>query len=488
MVRLLIFSSLLLFPVVQVASQENKVTFGLETVGGYSYWDKVPFWLRSNHYGSIPPGNVTLGILGSARKDYDLEKSRGFDWGAAVEGRFDIGKTSFATLVEGYGKIRLGAFEFRAGRSREIMGLCDTLLTSGSFSISGNALGIPKIQVSVPEFTYLPFLNNLFAMKGNYVHGWLGEVIMHPVDSNIYKKTYLHQKSLYVRFGKPAWKLKLYGGFNHQVFWGNERSYAGEDFELSPLESYLYVIIGKSYSNKSIADSKVGNHLGSFDLGLEYNFEKVTLLLYRQNFYDASALFYLANIADGLNGLSLANKSRNTQLFRWKRLLFEFVYTKNQAGQSGSPDTPTPYEQYYNHYQYAKGWSYNDINLGNPFMTTRTQVRQELPSDPWEYFINNRVIVFHLGFEGSILQWNFLVKGSWSKNYGTYSTTDEDQTTDIAEPGYYGIFGEQNQLSTYLACERPFGKGFVLKFSGGFDAGELYYNTFGAFCGISKTF
>ena len=43
-------------------------------------------------------------------------------------------------------------------------------------------------------------------------------------DGNILQiETYLHQKSLYGRFGKPEWKWKLYGGFNHQVFWGNEK-------------------------------------------------------------------------------------------------------------------------------------------------------------------------------------------------------------------------------------------------------------------------
>ena len=40
-------------------------------------------------------------------------------------------------------------------------------------------------------------------------------------DGNVLQiGTYLHQKSLYGRFGKPEWKLKLYGGFNHQVIVG----------------------------------------------------------------------------------------------------------------------------------------------------------------------------------------------------------------------------------------------------------------------------
>ena len=64
-----------------------------------------------------------------------------FDWGASFEGRANLGQGSNLILIEGYGKIRLSIFEFRAGRSKEIMGLCDTTLSSGSFSVSGNNLG-----------------------------------------------------------------------------------------------------------------------------------------------------------------------------------------------------------------------------------------------------------------------------------------------------------------------------------------------------------
>jgi len=50
-----------------------------------------------------------------------------------------VGNKSNFTLIEGYGKLRISVFEIRAGRTKEIIGLCDTSLSSGSFSISGNA-------------------------------------------------------------------------------------------------------------------------------------------------------------------------------------------------------------------------------------------------------------------------------------------------------------------------------------------------------------
>ena len=98
--------------------------------------------------------------------------------------------TSFI-LVEGYGKIKLSIFEFRAGRTKEVMGLCDTSLSSGCWSISGNALGIPKVQVSIPEFYFIPWFGQLFAFKGNYAHGWLGNVPMRRQDGDTALNRYL---------------------------------------------------------------------------------------------------------------------------------------------------------------------------------------------------------------------------------------------------------------------------------------------------------
>ena len=107
-----------------------------------------------------------------------IAKTRILDWGASVEGRANIGDKSNFTLIEGYGKVRISIFEIRAGRSKEIMGLCDTSLTSGAWAVSGNALGIPKVQISIPEFYSLPLFGKLFAFKGNFAHGWIGETSM----------------------------------------------------------------------------------------------------------------------------------------------------------------------------------------------------------------------------------------------------------------------------------------------------------------------
>ena len=486
----ILFALAFLLLVRTVNGQVGNYNFNVQALGGYTTPDVVPFWLRSNQYGSIPLDGASLSLIGSARKEYDLSKDKLFDWGASFEGRANLGQGSNLTLIEGYGKIRLSIFEFRAGRSKEIMGLCDTTLSSGAFSISGNNLGIPKVEISVPEFFMVPGLGQLFSFKGNFSHGWMGDVLMNQywAADTAEVNTYFHQVSLYGRLGKPSWRLKLYGGFNHQVIWCNGQDYYNDDFTLSPLETYIYVVTGKRYSAGNIQFERLGNHQGSIDLGMEYVFDKVKVFLYRINFYEAGALSHFANIQDGLNGISIENSHQSGKKVQWKKLLFEFLYTKNQAGEPWSPPTPTPFENYCNHGQYINGWSYLNTGLGNPFITVRTDAREGLPSHPRDYFINNRVAAIHAGCEGTLKKTNYVLKASWSKNYGTYRTTDEEQSTDILNPGAYGIFGVQDQLSTYLQMKRDFNNGLNLGCIATFDYGELLNNSFGVFFIVSEFF
>src|SRR4030065_248515 len=114
--KLCLTSLLILIPFLSIISQSGHLSFDIEALGGYISSDKIPFWLRSNQYGSIPLDNASLSLLGSARKDYDLAKTRIFDWGASFEGRLNVGNNVNLILVEGYGKIRVSIFELKAGR------------------------------------------------------------------------------------------------------------------------------------------------------------------------------------------------------------------------------------------------------------------------------------------------------------------------------------------------------------------------------------
>lgn len=474
-----------------VSGQVRNYNFTVQTLGGYTTPGVVPFWLRSNQFGSIPLDGASLSFIGSARKDYEPSKDKLFDWGASFEGRANLGQGSNLTLIEGYGKVRLGIFELRAGRSKKITGFCDSTLTSGSWAISGTNLGIPEVELSVRDFWSLPWFGQLFAFKGNFSHGWMGEMDMsrYILHDTVNVTSYLHQKSLYGRFGKPSWRMKLYGGFNHQVVWGDEQAYYLNEYTLTPIQTYYYVITGKRYSNGYIQDERQGNHLGSIDLGLEYQFENIRLTLYRQSIYEAGGLAHLANIEDGLNGIILENSRYEGQSYSWKKFLIELLYTKKQSKDAWSPIADQIYfERYYNHGQYVQGWSYNGMGLGTPFIGTRTFIRRELPTAPRDYFVNNRVIVLNFGGEGNIQSIACLFKITWSKNFGTYFTADDEDGAGIDDAGIYGVFGEQEQFSTYFELNKVVNNKLNVGLIGAYDSGNLYYNSFGVFLKASYTF
>jgi hypothetical protein len=129
------------------------------------------------------------------------------------------------------------------------------------------------------------------------------------------------------------------------------------------------------------------------------------------------------------------------------------------------------------------------INVGNPFISTRSYTREGLATDPGDYFINNRVVAFHFGFEGSIQKLDFILKTSYSLNYGTFATSEAGRSMGSARfPPMYGIFGEKKQFSAYLDVNRKLKHGVNIGFTGAFDAGELYYNSVGVLCRVSKSF
>lgn len=467
----------------------------------------VPFWMRSDQFGSVPIPGASASFIGRIIKEYQVVDTvkKLIDWGFGFEGRTNIGKGSNAVIIEAYSKIRLGIFQLKAGRTKDVMGLNgDTTLSSGNFAISGNALGIPKVEISIPNYWRLPILGGIFSVKGNFAHGWLGrtkildslslenpgkkDLVFYTNNNN--PDTYFHQKSFYLRLGKPHWKLNLIGGFNHQVFWGNETAAYGNSYKLSSAETFYYVAIGKAYGAPGIPRSKIGNQIGSIDVGAKYDFKRINVFLYRQTFYDVGALSKLANLKDGINGIYIENKQKSKLTgFNWKKLLFEFIYSKDQAGYPWSKPTASGDEDYYNNYYYVKGWSYKGYALGSPLFTEKTNAKIGQATRPADYFINNRIIALNLGFSGSFKDFQITSKVSYSHNYGTFGTSIYGNSTGHTRyPQSENLFVPVKQLSLYLESSKQIRNGYNFAIATSFDQGKLLNNSIGIIAKIKKSF
>lgn len=455
-------------------AQKEQVHASVEAKATATTGNTVPFWFRSNQGGNVPLKGSSAALLASVYREYDTTNKTRVDWSFGASGRVNAGYKVKALLLEAFGRLKVGVFELEAGRSKQVTGLYDTSLSSGSFTLSGNALAVPHVQVAVPRFSYL-LGGKLFAFQGNVSHGWLGTV---PIQDNYSKiklaSTYLHQFSLYGRLAKPEWKLQLFGGINHQVTWGSEKKMYEDKFTLSQVQSYLYAVSGKTYQDGHGISSKLGNHLGSIDMALKYNFSRYSLFAYRQNFYDEGALYSFANIRDGLNGISLTNKKGPGKNFGWHKVLLEVLNTKNQAGETWSKYTKSGDENYYNNYVYAEGWSYRGVGLGTPFISEKNTTRKGLPNDTTDYFNNNRVLLVHLGVEGNVKDWMVLAKFSFSDNEGTFGTSLTGHSLGRAySPPVFGLFKKQQQFSGYLELRREIRKDVLFMIMAAHDEGGL---------------
>ncbi|MBC7893649.1 MAG: hypothetical protein H7Y12_15635 [Sphingobacteriaceae bacterium] len=465
---------------------QSRLPTGYVEVGGRaSSTRQTPFWLRANQFGTVPGESPVGSLRLGAHLDYcpdTLPRQRRFDWGFGAEVVGNGGATRQLLLPEAYAKIRYGAVELWAGRRREVLGIMDTTLTSGGISWSGNALSVPKIQLTVPDYLPLKFLGSFVALKGFYAHGWF--------NAPYIRGAYLHQKALYGRFGKPAARLHLHVGLVHHVQWGGEADYlktspfAVDGKLTTDFRDYLRgVVLGKISDEQRNGrytgfdgENRIGNHVGHYDIAFDLHLRGSSILFYNQHpFEDTSGLLFL-NLPDGLYGLSWRNDRGGMVGFRLRRVLLEWLYTKNQAGSSfdiaGSRFKGG--DNYFNHSQYAEGWSYFSQGLGTPFLPLISEVVPNLASGGL-FFPNNRVEAYHAGAEallnGRVLM---VVKLSYSRNFGTYSVPFSE-----AIP----------QFSSLLDVRLPVAwlGGADLTGRVAWDTGRLYPPTFGAYLGLRKT-
>ena len=460
---------------------------------------QTPFWLRANQYGSVPYNVPSATFRGGLTSNYDTTRHRfdiGYGLDLIVNGSTNTNfpPTQAVLLQQAYVKARLGIFEAYAGRRREIFGLVDTLLTSGSYAWSGNTLPIPKIQIGIPRFTPIGFTKGWVSVMGTFAHGWMGGTFV--------RHSFLHQKSLFFRIGKAQSTFRAYGGINHDVVWGGvSPELVGTGLVTSErlpasFRDYLLVVSGLRTGSQTIIPvgmdltdfdltNRIGNHLGSIDLALEIDLRQHSLYIYRQNPYDSGALFYLTSIADGLNGIRLRNHAPNA-LFQ--NMLFEFLNTANQGGPEFVIEDPFRRGKvnYFNNAQFRDGWAYQRLTIGTPFITPAYDGNGRTSFGG--YTLNNRIYAWHLGASGTLpirARWlrqgpGFVTKLSLSRNLGTYDTPYPQPLTQ---------FSMLFQLSAQIQSQGSVGAildGTELIGKLAIDAGGLYPGGIGVYLGVRR--
>jgi len=481
----LVFLSFFIFNLVTGGFAQEKDTLSKHTaesqisLNGFGTNAQMPFWLRANQYTTTPETSGGSLVLGR-KSVMSLKSAWRVGYGANVVVNLTSSKNQLI-LPELYGNVKYKKWEFYAGRKKETFGFADTTLGTGPYSWSGNALPMPKVQLSISEYLPLKFTKNRIAIKGTFAHGWFG--------SGDYAHGYmLHQKSFYARWGSPKSMIKLYGGFTHNVQWaGKTRDSLTTVLNQtlpSSFRDYIYVVTGSGGllgkgggTNAFDSTNRVGNHLGTIDIGIVLELKKLELTIYRQNIFEDGSLYYLNSIKDGLNGIVLRNlfPQRVKGKLSLERVVVEFLYTMSQGGPIFGPTNFTRgNDNYFNHQQYYDGWSYQRRIIGTPFIVNQADTKVKDPYNSYEVANNNRVRVYHLGFQGYIGQnIQYLSKLSLSHNYGTYNLPYANAVKQIS--GLFQLSGQIDALN-----------GLMWNIALAIDKGGLYQDSIGGRIGIAK--
>ncbi|MHA4736420.1 capsule assembly Wzi family protein [Dyadobacter sp. MSC1_007] len=430
----------------------------------------VPFWLYANQNATIPDKGSFLAGRASFHRLYNVNNPRFLQWSGGVELAAYANKKSSVFFTDLFIAGKAGPVELSIGQRKDFVGLGDSLLTMGSVAMSLNYRPYPKIQLSTPKYVNLIPGSDFFSFKLSYSDGILGSGNIHYGNVTSVPEIYLHQKSVYLKLGGSHHKLNLFAGFNHQAMWGGEEKIFTGGLKTSA--AYEYVVFGKPWGN-----SRVGNHFGTIDVAAEWKGKAWNLFLYRQTIYEDGSLSNLSSVADGLSGLRFKRKKRlgSDQAFQFNTVLLEFLYTKNQGGAvfdfaSGIFGK----DNYFNHYVYAQGWSYRGRGLGTPMLPPQNTIRENLTIEPTAFTANNKVIAYHLAAEASWKRLNFLFKGSYSQNFGTYE---------------HEIAPYLSQTSLLLKVETPLSarNNDLLSLSLASDFGQLYPRNMAVMIGWKKS-
>ncbi|MDQ6480142.1 capsule assembly Wzi family protein [Dyadobacter sp. LHD-138] len=451
----------------------------------------IPFWLRTNQNGIVPNvapfGTIRLGLHRAYLQHDTLPSGKGrkWNWGFGLNTIGNLGKQKNQFLVaEGYFKVKFHKVEILAGRRNTVTGLGDSTLSSGFMVVSGNALAVPKILISTPDYLPIKILKKYLAINFGFAHGWY--------NSDYIKKAFIHQKYFYLRLGKPQSKFKIYTGLHHQVLWGGEAEYLKLRPDLakngklpSSLKYFGNILLGtipKRDNNLSVFDGdyRIGDHVGSYDAAMEISSSKGLFLLYHQHIFDDVSGAVLKNFPDGLSGFSWHKKVEKdaNNRFHVQRVVMEFISTLSQSGRSfvqlnsGFQGN----DNYFNHAQYNEGWSYFGKTIGTPFIIPWKDVTPKASESRGDYFPNNRIQVFYAGSEVVLNQnLKLISRLSLSNNFGT---NDHPYPQTLHQFSYI--------VSTEIKMRKFYNSHVAISISG--DKGQLLPNANAIFCSIRKEY
>ena len=418
--------------------------------------EHAPLWLNANKYGlsslDKTNGYLRAGLFHPVVSDSLRQWAVGYGADVAVAKGF----TSTFVVQQAYADVRWLKGLLTVGSKEQPMELKNQELSSGAQTLGINARPVPSVRLSLPDYWTVPLTRGWLGVKGHVAYGmqtddrWQRDFTHEPFKRTEHAK--LHTKAGYLRIGKEDKPVSVELGLEMACQYGGS-VYTINHYPDVPgtieyvciknqdgLKGMLKALIpGGGESGEGTYENKSGNHLGSYLLRVNMDFDKWYLGLYADHFFeDHSQMFFLDYDGYGqgeefnewkdsrwllydLKDMMMGAELRLKNLSWLNTIVVEYLYTKYQSGPIYHDrtyhisDHIAGRDDYYNNYMQT-GWQHWGQVMGNPLY--RSPLYNE---DHMINVNNNRFWAWHIGLSGQPLnQLRYRLLCTWQRGWGTY--------------------------------------------------------------------
>ena len=408
----------------------------------------APYYISSNQGGAVTQQYSAIASAGL----YKLHKSnQRFSWGAGIvlmggyassagyerytgDGQFEVQQQhpARAWVHQAYAEAKYRSIFATAGQKFKPSPIVNGSLSSGDLVWSNNARPPVGVRAGFIDFQNIPFTKGWLQLTGEFGYfrqfdnKWL-ENHYNYYNHFITTGIWLHYKSLHFRTKPSQPVVFTIGAQSACQFGGTAKYYENGQVTRTvkmdaDLKAFFRTFIAGSGGN-SAGDSFVeGNHLGTWDIALDYNFKDgKRLRAYTQWLWEDGSGIGKMNGFDGLWGVEYRSDNDKSLV---NGAVIEYIDFTNQSGPihwtpNDRPGTPitshsSGADDYYNNYIY-NGYQNRGLSIGSPF------VKSPLYNlDGYMRYRDNVLRGFHAAMSGWFTQeWGYRLMSSYRKAWGT---------------------------------------------------------------------
>lgn len=454
----------------------------------------TPLWLNANKYGLSSLEKTNGYLRGAVIRPLEVDSARKWGVGYGVDVAAAYHYTSKPIVQQAFVEGRWLHGTLSVGSKEYPMELKNNQLSSGSQTFGINARPIPQVRIALADYWRLPILNGWLHLKGHIAYGkttddgWQKDFThqtSHYTEGVLY-----HSKAGYLKIGNEErfYPLSIEMGLEMACMFGGT-SYRFIDGELTPqearsnLKAFYRAFIpggGEVDEQGTVFMNEEGNHLGSWLLRVNYDADTWRFSVYADKYFeDHSSMLQLDYDGYGEGEEWNVKKKRRYLLYDFKDwmlgaelnmkygtwlkgLVFEYLYTKYQSGpvyhdhNATWQDHVSGQDNFYNHY-FSTGWQHWGQVMGNPLYLSPIY-----NGDGDIQVKNNRLMAFHLGMNGNILEnLGYRLLATWQDGLGSYISPYTERrynTSFLAEADYHFTQPKLRGWSIRGAYAMDFGK------------------------------